>query len=194
MSTEADVVRPLELGAVDVRTRSYPARAVQWNGTPEHAALVIEWIVSLGNSKAALIDGGVENAHIRITTPHGNRERLNRGSWVVQHGDGWHEAMTPEQYGETYLEVDDRTAALCVVAGWVLSDPPDEVKGVVDLDLKSCDSLSQAIGIAIGAASMTWPEVHGVFDSDKARDIWTQLEHEIARRTQQPTSGDGVVS
>lgn len=60
------------------------------------------------------------------------------------------------------------------------------------LDLEnSADSLRQAIHLAIGAASMTWPEVGGVFDSDKALDIAEQLEHEVIRRLSGPTDDHG---
>lgn len=59
-----------------------------------------------------------------------------------------------------------------------------EVKGVVDLNLKDAVSLTQAIHLAVGAASMCWENVEaaGIFDSDRAHDIATQLEHDVRRR------------
>jgi hypothetical protein len=177
---------------VDVRTRSRAAKATFWDGTTEQGAEICEWINALGEVRAEVDEigvlGGPEHpVHIRLSrlTPDCGGEIsatfLYPQRWVVQEGHE-HRHVTAEEYGELYVEVDDRTAALCVVAGWVVGDQPDEVKGVIDLDLKSCDTLSQAIGIAIGAASMTWPEVHGVFDEVKARDIWAQLEHDVVRR------------
>lgn len=54
-----------------------------------------------------------------------------------------------------------------------------EVKGYRQLDLKHAESLGEAIRIAVGAASMTWTNMQGagVFKSEVALDIATQLEH-----------------
>lgn len=61
----------------------------------------------------------------------------------------------------------------------------DEVKGRVQLGLKETTSLSQAIRIAVGAASMCWDHVEraGTYDPEMALDIATQLEHEIQKFT-----------
>ena len=57
-----------------------------------------------------------------------------------------------------------------------------EVKGIRSLNLKEAETVQQAIQLAVGAASMTWESVHGVFNSEWALDICTQLEHDLIRR------------
>lgn len=54
-----------------------------------------------------------------------------------------------------------------------------EVKGYIQLDLKSAESLGEAIRMSVGAASMCWMNMRqaGVFKSEVALDIATQLEH-----------------
>ena len=56
------------------------------------------------------------------------------------------------------------------------------VKGAFGpLDLKNTESLGEAIRIAVGAASTCWGNLRGagVFESEKALDIATQLEHHV---------------
>lgn len=55
------------------------------------------------------------------------------------------------------------------------------VKGYRQLDLKNAESLGEAIRIAVGAASTCWTNMMGagVFKSEEALDIATQLEHHI---------------
>jgi hypothetical protein len=55
------------------------------------------------------------------------------------------------------------------------------VKGYRQLDLKYAETLGEAIRIAIGAASVTWTNMSGagIFKSEVALDISTQLEHHI---------------
>lgn len=57
--------------------------------------------------------------------------------------------------------------------------PSGEIKGLVPMHLKEADDISQAIRWVVGAASMCWsaPEQAGVFKSEEALDIATQLEH-----------------
>lgn len=81
-------------------------------------------------------------------------------------------------------------------SGFVLSTPINElhqkanvteyeaVKDLRPLDLKNAEDLAQAIRIAVGAASTCWTNMSGagVFKSEEALDISTQLEHEFYRR------------
>lgn len=203
-------VEPMQV--VDVRTRSYPAKAVMWDGSWEQAALICEWIQALGECQAAYDNGddttGVPPS-IRLTFPSGGIERAAAGDWIVQDANDWHEVLTPEQYGNRYDTVrvfesvaDADADALAQVEPVEIQGVPteferpsiedlaarldtgdDEVKGVVDLDLKHAESLTAAIFTAVGAASMSWPHVSGVFNDAYARDIAAQLEHEVYRRT-----------
>jgi hypothetical protein len=54
-----------------------------------------------------------------------------------------------------------------------------EIKSYRQLELKYSETLGEAIRIAVGAASMTWTNMQGagVFKSEVALDIATQLEH-----------------
>jgi hypothetical protein len=56
-----------------------------------------------------------------------------------------------------------------------------EVKGYMQLDLKRAEDLGEAIRIAVGAASMCWSKISeaGIFQSETALDIATQLEHHV---------------
>lgn len=60
----------------------------------------------------------------------------------------------------------------------------DNVRRFKDLGLNATDSLGQSARYAVGAASMCWefPERAGVFKSEVALDIATQLEQDISRR------------
>jgi hypothetical protein len=63
-------------------------------------------------------------------------------------------------------------------------DPSGEVKSIVELNLKQAESLGEAIRMSVGAASVCWSDMKGtgVFLSEQALDIATQLEHDIIRR------------
>lgn len=288
-------VEPMQV--VDVRTRSYPAKAVMWDGSHSMALEIREWIRSLGESQAEYFEPTEGDPYIQIISRIGHRSRLFAGHWCVQDTDGWHEPLTPEQYGHLYDTVQvfesvaDADAAAqteafppggrCVIVGYDKTGVPgadmpvwdqadncpvhpttldpsaeslriiatyfpgisqdeaiekardlwnqlrgqlivqwsyiaeplglitpveiqgvptefelpsvadlaarldtggDTVKSVVDLDLKNADSLTQAIHLAVGAASMSWPTVGGVFNDAYAKDIACQLEHEVVRR------------
>lgn len=62
------------------------------------------------------------------------------------------------------------------------SDEAMEPRQVINLDLQNAESLRQSIILAIGAASLTFEEVHGVFNTEKALSISYQLHQEIQRQ------------
>jgi len=66
------------------------------------------------------------------------------------------------------------------------------VKGYRDLELKHAETLGEAIRIAVGAASTCWTDISkaGVFKSEVALDIATQLEHHVMEKI---TEGIGSI-
>ena len=96
------------------RKKPVEIEAVRWDGTPESATRVIDWVLSQGGTANYICDNGVADGecdlnpelhHLVIWTLEGAM-KASHGDWIIRGVQGEFYPCKPDIFEQTYEVVD----------------------------------------------------------------------------------------